>query len=409
MNRAEFVLPPVKTVDAALRKTTEFLARELAHPGSEAPQWSAFEWRIAQAAAALHGISALLSDVLSWRGPDHWQAFLLEQKTHTLLRQQRIEELLARIDLQARNAGVAMVALKGAALHEIGIYRAGERPMGDVDLLVDSADLEGSARLLRVTGYVESFTNWRHTVLEPVETRRPVGFGEHVDNPIKIELHTRIMERLPFLETDITSLEFPARAHAGLNPYPSRAALMRHLLLHAAGNMRPRTLRLIQLHDIALLAVRMEAADWEELWNTTAGKRGLWWALPPLTLAARYYPTAIPPSIIAPLEPGCPRLLKLASRRHRLVDVSWSRVRVQAFPGIEWSESLREAFMFAKSRVWPSRTALAELANAVASQPSSRIPWYAQSHGTRIVRWLFSRPPRVQTIFSVRSALGCEP
>jgi hypothetical protein len=27
------------------------------------------------------------------------------------------------------------------------------------------------------------------------------------------------------------------------------------------------------------------------------------------------------------------------------------------------------------------------------------------SHGRRILRWLFSRPPRVQTIVSVRAAL----
>jgi hypothetical protein len=35
------------------------------------------------------------------------------------------------------------------------------------------------------------------------------------------------------------------------------AELMRHLLLHAAGNMRAHALRQIQLHDIALLAGKL--------------------------------------------------------------------------------------------------------------------------------------------------------
>jgi hypothetical protein len=184
---------------------------------------------------------------------------------------------------------------------------------------------------------------------------------------------------------------------------------MRHLLLHAAGNMRARALRLIQLHDIALLADRMNSEDWQELLGDGKTERGLWWAFPPLLLTARYYPAAIPASIIKALEPDCPWLLRRVSRRHRLADVSWSKVRIQAFPGIEWSHSPGEAFTFAMSRVRPSREALADLSNFATAQPSlARVPWYGLSHGTRILRWVFSRPPRVQTIFSVRSALGHE-
>lgn len=34
------------------------------------------------------------------------------------------------------------------------------------------------------------------------------------------------------------------------------------------------------------------------------------------------------------------------------------------------------------------------------------IPWYGQRHATRIVRWLSTRPPRVQTMRSVLDALA---
>lgn len=369
------------------------------------PQWSEVEWRIAQAVAALHGISALLSDGLQWRGPDHWQDFLSEQKKQTLLREQFIAELLARIDSRARDEGIGIVALKGAALLGSGIYRPGTRPMGDIDLLIDSADLDRSSRLLTTIGYVESFTTWRHKTFDPGETRDRVGFGEHIENPIRIEQHTRIVERLPVFETDITSLEFPQHWHAGLNPYPSVAALMRHLLLHAAGNMRARALRLIQLHDIALLAERMSSRDWKELLD--AG--GLWWAFPPLLLTARYYPAAISSSLIEATQLDCPWLLRKVSRRHRLAKVSWSNARIPAFPGIEWSRSLRETLLFAMSRARPSREALAELSHSLTAQPSlARIPWYGLSHGRRILRWILLRPPRVQTLLSVRAALGHE-
>jgi hypothetical protein len=408
-SRNNIDLAPFKAVEAALRTTTEFLARELRCPGIEPPTWSNFEWRIARAAAALQGISALLSDVLRWKGPDEWQAFLVEQKNHTLLRHQRITQLLARMDSRARGDGVAIVALKGAALHDLGLYRPGERPMGDIDLLVNACDLEAGGRLLKSIGYAESFTNRRHKVFEPTEKKSHAGLGEHIDNPINVEMHTGIAERLPWFEIDITALEFPAHARPGLNPYPSLAALMRHLLLHAAGNMRARALRHIQLHDIALLAGRMQRGDWQELIEAHAGERTLWWALPPLRLTARYYPDAIPPPTLAETERRCSRLLRQVSRRHELSDVSWSRLRIQAFPGIEWSRSPMEAAAFAASRVWPSRAALSELSEAVTVQPSlTTTPWYHQSHGRRILRWVFSRPPRVQTMFSVRAALEHE-
>src|SRR5428012_5259 len=99
------------------------------------------------------------------------------------------------------------------------------------------------------------------------------------------------------------------------------------------------------------------------------------------------------------LAPGCPWLLRRAARRHRLADVSWSNIHIQAFPGIEWSTSPLEALRFIADRIWPSRAALAELRIAAATGAyATRIPWYGQSHVTRIVRWIFSQPPRVQTM-----------
>jgi hypothetical protein len=129
-------LPPLPTIAAALRKTTEFLASDLVAPSAHPPEWTDFEWRIARAAASMHGISSLLCAGLRWEGPEGWRQFLGEQRDHAVGRHLRIVRLLDAIDSEARLRGIALVALKGVALYARSIYAAGERPMGDIDLLV---------------------------------------------------------------------------------------------------------------------------------------------------------------------------------------------------------------------------------------------------------------------------------
>jgi hypothetical protein len=404
-------LPRLTQVAAGLRKTTEILARDLAVPTNEPPLWTEFEWRIARAVVAMHGVSSLLHAGLRWQGPEGWRRFLIDQRDQTVARHLLIRRLLGAINSQARRGGIALVALKGAALQASGIYAAGERPMGDIDLLARDDDAQAIARLLEACGFAASFTTRRHQVYEPRVRKISTGarLGEHVDNPIKVEVHTRIVEHLPTTAVDITQFLFSRNAHAGLNVYPSVASLMMHLLLHAAGNIRARALRLIQLHDIALLAARFGPGDWEELLTARPSGCSVWWTFVPLTLVARYYPAKIPPIVLARLGMECPWLLAKRAAHQRLTDVSWSNIRIEAFPGVEWSRTLREAADFMTSRIWPSREARLELKDGAAQIPdASIIPWYGISHGARILRWIFSTPPRVQTLLSVRAALAPE-
>lgn len=410
MTSGEIPLPSCGAVEAALLETTGFLARELSHAGDAAPRWSEFEWRVAEAVAAMQGVSGLLRETLRWTGPPHWQTFLEEQKYQTLLRQRRVAELLSALDGLARAEGLGFVALKGAALLNLGIYRPGTRPLADLDLLVDPDDVDVASRLMTSLGYVEILDIRRHKVFVARDARRGyVGFGEHIDNPVNIELHSRIAASLPVSEVDITSLVLPRRPLAGSNAYPSTTALMRHVLLNAAGDLMARGLRFIQLHDIARLAARMTAADWDELTEPRPTQSGAWWALPPLMLTARYHADAIPPSVIEAIAPRCPWWLRRISKHHELADVSWSKFRIPAFPGIEWSRSPREALRYATSRVWPSREARSETSRALAADPRlGGSPWYGLSRTGRMLRWIVSRPPRVQTMLSVRAALGHE-
>jgi hypothetical protein len=397
-------MPPFKIVAAALRKTTEHLARELVQPLDLPPDWSELEWAIARSTAAMQGISTLLANTLQWRGPPLWQSFLTEQREQSVLRHERVGSLLEQIDIATREAQISCVALKGAALRPLELYKAGERPMGDVDLLVRDEDFASIETALRRLDYVRAYAARRHTVYEPRPKLAPRGFGEHVENPLNIEVHTAVAEPLPVRTVDITNCLQPTLARPGLSAYPTLAALMLHLLLHAAGNMRAHALRQIQLHDIALLASRLGNADWRALLAGANDKR--WWVFPPLALAERYYADSIPAQVLHEARAECPRTLRFATDRQALTDVSWSNLHIHALPGIAWSRTPLEALHFIRSRALPSRTALTELEQTRQSQPHlDQVRWYGISHSKRVARWLFSRPPRVQTIVSVRAAL----
>ena len=367
---------------------------------------------MARAAAVLHGVSPLLAGTLRWRGPQQWEQFVSQQRLHTAIRQRRITGLLARIDEHARRAGIAIVPLKGAALHRLGVYTGGERPMADVDLLVPEHDAQRMKQLLQTLGYLDTFVTWKHRVFEPAEQaiaivrRAAASFGEHAARPIKIDLHTRIVERLPIHTADASELIFPSAPHPGLNSYPTTAALFAHLLLHAAGSIVTRCLRLIQLHDIALLAARMADDDWAQLQAYRIGDRALWWALPPLEQVARYYPAAIPPAVLASMRPDCPRGLRRVSGRQTLSDVSFAHLMVDAFPGIAWSTSMSERLSYIRGRVRPSAELLAGRAYTETEETwAASSSWTHQSQGRRIVRWLVHRPPRPPAMHAVLGAL----
>jgi hypothetical protein len=405
-------LPPLPQVELALRQATELFAAELLRPSARSPDWDSFEWDMARAAAVLHGVTPLLAGVLRWRGPEGWEQFIGQQRRHTAVRQQRIAALLAGIDQLARRADIAVVPLKGAALHRLGLYSGGERPMADVDLLVAECDTGRMQQLLQAMGYLDTSVSWKHRVFEPRERaiavvrKAAASFGECADRAIKIELHTRIAERLPLDTVDVSSIVFPPRPHAGLNSYPSTFALFTHLLLHAAGSMVIRTLRLLQLHDLALLGARLRDDDWQQLLACRVEDRPLWWALPPLELVARYYPQAVPAFVIAALRPRCPRTLREAARRQTISEVSFCTLRLAAFPGLAWSGSMSGKLSYVLSRIVPGRE-LQETSLGVKTvhDAPTHGGWSQLSHRRRILKWVLQHPPRPSVMHAVRCAL----
>ena len=411
--KSDTACPPgwsLEAVEAGLSKTTEVFAHELARPSTSAPDWSEPEWLLARATASIHGVSSLLSGNLRWRGPEGWARFLAEQRAHTLIRHTRICDLLAAIDARMRTAGVSTIALKGAALHAIGLYAAGERPMADTDLLVQPPDLERAIQILEGLGFHQTYATWKDRTFEPSDAFTPGRLGENSDNPIKIELHDRVGDILPLRPIDISECLFASDPLPGVNLYPSTASLMLHLLLHAAGAMASRSLRLINLHDIAVLCTRMTANDWQDIMRLAEVAGGPWWVFPPLALTARYYTSLIPPWTLAAFAPDCPRPLRKAVCRQTLSDLSFSHLWIGAFPGIRWARSFREALEYVAQRIVPGAEALRTRKQFVNTQPYlAESEWGHLSQAMRILRWLRSRPPRPGTMRVVREALKQQP
>lgn len=400
-------LPPLRTLRAALHHVTESLAASLAHPTAAPPQWSELEWRLAPAVAAIHGVSPLLASALRWQGPAHWRAFLAEQRRQTLLRQQRIAALLAEVDERARSAGIVIVALKGAALHAAGLYAAGERPMADLDLLTQPADVESAVAVLLALSYQGAGTTWKHRAFEPPAAGPWALLGEHVDNAIKVDLHHRIAERLPLPLTDLTDIVYPRDGRPGINSYPSLAALLTHVLAHTAGSMACRGLRMIQLCDIARIAARMTGADWEALVGFDGRGGRLWWAAPPLMLTERYFPATIPREVLSGLRRGCTRLLRAVASRRTLSEFSGSHLYIDPVPGVVWARSASEAIRYVLQRVFPGEEQLAQMSVTARTGPWAAEPrWHEQSQARRILQWLSSRPTRTEILLPIRAALG---
>jgi hypothetical protein len=181
-----------------------------------------------------------------------------------------------------------------------------------------------------------------------------------------------------------------------------------HLVLHAAGAMASRDLRLVHVHDLALVCRRMQAEDWEEiLCQGESGSQGPWWFLPPLQLARRYYPDIIPGPVLARLQSACPARLRRATTRRSMTDFSLSSVWVRAFPGIEWAQSSSEALRYILGRVRPDAEArrIRDL-DAASAAWAAQSPWQGLSQSYRILRWITSRPTRPATMYVVRETLA---
>ena len=213
--------------------------------------------RTAAFAASLQGLGprlARLPDVavLAPSLRDH----LAEEGERCAARGERVLGLLASIEEILSSSGLRAVPLKGAALVLGKEIPAGLRPMADLDLLFDSeADLRAAAaRIGEALGYAPLWNTKRHLVLAEREERVPFPACEHPGNPLRIELHRSFRLEVLGSVLDATDALRRDATAAGSWALPSRDALLRHLLFHAAEDFAAKGLRGVQAFDFVVLA-----------------------------------------------------------------------------------------------------------------------------------------------------------
>jgi hypothetical protein len=182
---------------------------------------------------------------------------------------------------------------------------------------------------------------------------------------------------------------------------------VRHLLLHAAGNLCGGTIRLVHLHDLAALAPRLSQEEWAALTASEGDSDAApWWMFPPLALTNRCFPGRLPAAVLACTAAACPPVLRWATAHHDLTDLSLSRLATPRLHGVEWSRTIPEAMGWTLARLYPGREVVAAIQRmALGQHAMTTTGWAGLSRWRKGWRILAGRAPRPATMYSVRRAL----
>ncbi len=281
--------------------------------------WDETDWEAARWAVQVHGIGPLL-DRAAARWPDAaalhptLRSYLAEQRRLSGERVALLLQDLAEILRACEQEQIAAIPLKGSLLATLYYTEPGLRPMNDLDLLVRPADEQRMLRLLARLRYQPLARSQKHVLLARPESHGPVvSFtGEHPDNPRSLDLHTRLAEYFWGIKYDLTEEAWADSVSGRLQGAEARvlgpAALMHHLAIHASSDALARRLRLLHLADIALVANKIDQADWDRIVAGAQRRGEQRLVYPVLMLTSRYYP-AVPAAVLRALRSGVPQAL----------------------------------------------------------------------------------------------------
>jgi hypothetical protein len=281
--------------------------------------WDAADWEAARWAVQVHGIAPLL-DRAAERWPDadalhpSLRSYLAEQRRLSGERVALLLQDLAEILRACEQEQIAAIPLKGSLLATLYYAEPGLRPMNDLDLLVRPADEPRMLRLLARLRYQPIARSQKHLLLARPESHGPVVSytGEHPDNPRSLDLHTRLAEYFWGIRYDLTEEAWadssPIRLQGAAARVLGPATLLHHLAIHASSDAIARRMRLLHLADIALVASKIDSADWDRIVAGAQRRGEQRLVYPALLLTSRYYPV-VPAAVLRALRSGVPPAL----------------------------------------------------------------------------------------------------
>jgi hypothetical protein len=233
--------------------------------------------------------------------------------------EQQFERLLAALE----SARIPVVLLKGAGLARSVYSGFAERPMTDVDLLVDADSAKRAYAIADGLGWVHrgdisvdrDYNTHQH--LPPLEDKFRIGVG--------LELHTELFVRdgpFRFTADDLRSRARPLAAPglAGDVSVPDLHDQLLHACLHFVWSHEMRFGAWRTFRDIDRI-VAMKQLRWDEFLHRARDSRGAsccYWAL---ELGRTLAKTPVPPEVLTALRPSGIRTIHSALRRHLVMQL----------------------------------------------------------------------------------------
>jgi len=215
-------------------------------------------------------------------------------------------------------AGVRVMLLKGAALAHTVYAGVRQRPMSDIDLLVDSSCAHVARRVMLETGWREIVGGIPDTAYEHHHHLPPLRDGRSPD--LQLEVHTALFpERQPFA-FDVEDLWAKGRPLGGGFPdvfVPSPIHSLLHACLHFLWSHQGRFGVWRTVRDIDVLS-RDPAVDWIAYTEAARAARGATSCYWTLRLADKVAGVAAPADVMSQLRPPRSAYVLRAIERHFL-------------------------------------------------------------------------------------------
>ena len=399
---------PVRRVQPIAHRVAEALTCIAAGQVVSLRGWTALESCVGLKVAGILGLLPLLHVRAQHNSLDldapmlaSWREVLAEQYSFTQQRNQRLLEYTSRILEQAHAKHVTLMPLKGMDVLTQLYPDVGLRSTSDIDLLVQPEQLGRATQAIEQTGFECRAQVKRHAIFSLPNSQVISKFGEHPDNPIKVELHTSARNSMPLESCDLTQLLWQdarteTRPGMPATTYPSRSGLMAYEMLHAANHAMIRSLRFTSLVDIKLLAERLQPDEWQRLAGLMADTTRFWWATIPLRLVARYFGSSVlPPDVLALVRNTATPMLRHLGNTLGLSQFSVCDLRPSVLRHrLAFARTLGETTQYLRTQLMPTR-------DEVNEWHVERTQWsvsmtQAHSYLHRIRRWLDPNISRIE-------------
>ncbi len=294
---------------------TNTLARWL--PGGEETAvalWSPAEWEAALWAVYWQNALPWLANRVAETGielPEEVNGRLQTINTASRERTRRMLDACTEILAAFRLAGIETILLKGAVLAPLIYPDPLQRPLADLDLLIQAKDVAASREImLKQLGYRYYSRSAEDEVYLRGERKENIWAP---DNVHPVEIHFTLREEYAGIGYELAEIMWQESAE---RPYwqnttariPHPAALLLHVCAHASSDWLIQRGRLMHIDDIRKLCAQMQPADWQTFSRLVQPSTARF-IFPALAFVQKYSPLPIPEAIIKSLREDCPAAL----------------------------------------------------------------------------------------------------